>query len=170
MQTNFFHTLSALSVRGDWKITIKQNGQQLIVSVLLQDQQCGDDAAKTIPPLILKGTPIELDEGFFNNITAPVKATAQLFANMEAYMKAQETAQLESKMEKQKQTQAEQEKSAQEKKYEAAMKKAEELKAEGKPREAWMKLPDPAAFPQYADIIRSRKAELSAQFQQPSLF
>lgn len=165
MQTNFFHTLSALHVQGDWKITIKQNGQQLIVSVLLQDQQCGDDAAKTIPPLILKGTPIELDEGFFNNITAPVKATAQLFANMEAYMKAQETAQLESKMEKQKQTQAEQEKSAQEKKYEAAMKKAE-----GKPREAWMKVPDPAAFPQHADTIRSRKTELSAQFQQPSLF
>lgn len=170
MQTNFFHTLSALNVRGDWKINIKQNGQHLIVSVLLEDQQCGDDAGKTIPPLILKGTPLELDEGFFTNVTEPVKATAQLFVNMEAYMKAQETAQFQSKMEKQKQTKAEQEKSTHERKYEAAIKKAEELEAEDKHREAWMKLPDPAEFPEHAETIRSRKTELSAKFQQPSLF
>jgi len=170
METNFFQSLSALQLQGDWNITIQQTKtQSLIVSVLLKNESCGDEARKVIPPIILKGSAAEMDEGFFANITEPLKATAQLFLNMESYMKQQETAQLQSKMEKDKANKAEKEKSDKDKKYEAALKAADELEKAGKYREAWIKVPEPTDYPDYAEAIRKRKSELSAKFP-PDLF
>jgi len=164
METNFFKQTADLHLQGDLQITIKQQDAILIVSVLLKNDTCGDDARKVGPPILLKGTAHEIDEGFFANIAAPLQTTSQLFVNMEAYLKAQETAQQQSKMEQQKiskETKAQDEKT---KKYEAAIKKPEELASEGKFREAWAKYPDPLDHPERADIIRKRKAELSSKF------
>lgn len=102
METNFFKQTTDLHLQGDLRITIKQQDPILIVSVLLKNDTCGDDARKVVPPILLKGTADEIDEGFFANIAAPLQTTSQLFVNMEAYLKAQETAQQQSKMEQQK--------------------------------------------------------------------
>ena len=170
METNFFQSLSAMQVQGDWNITVQQTKENsLLVSVLLNNNACGDDARKLIPPIILRGSAAELDEGFFANITEPLKTTSQLFLNMESYMKQQELAQVQSKMEKDKATKAEKEKSDKDKKYDAALKAAEELEKAGKYREAWMKLPEPTDYPDHAETIRQRKSELSAKFA-PDLF
>jgi len=167
---DFFQSLSALQVQGDWKISIRQDKENaLLVSVLFTNNECGDDARKLIPPIILKGTAQELDEGFFANISAPIQVTSQLLVNMESYLKQQEQAQLQSKMHKEKAGKAEKQKTDKEKKYEAAMNKVDELEAEGKHRDAWMKVPDPAEYPEQAEELRKRKEGLSAQFA-PSLF
>jgi len=171
MQTNFFEHIAALDLQGELKLTIvKTKDNTLTVSLLLNNDSCGDEAKNLIPPLILKGTAEELNAGFFPNIQAPLQVTSQLFVNMESYMKQREAAQLQSQMEKDKAKKTEQQKSEKDKKYEGALKKAQELQAEGRFREAWVKLPDPSAFPEHADDIRKRKSELSAQFEQTSLF
>lgn len=167
---NFFQNLIALQVKGEWKITINQHDEgKLIVSVLLDNKQCGDEARKLIPPLILKGTAAELDEGFFNAISAPVQTTAQLFSNMEAYLKAQDEAKKQSAMEKDRETKAEKEKGEKQKKFESSMKRVDELEAEGKFKEAWMKVPEISEYPEQEALLRKRKEDLSAQFA-PSLF
>ena len=170
MESTFFQSIAALNVKGEWKIVISQTIENnLIVSVLLCNEQCGDDARKLIPPILLKGSPKEIDEGFLNAIEAPVKVTSQLFVNMESYLKQQELAQLESKLEKDKVAKAASNKTDKEKKYETALKKVDELEAEGKFKEAWMKVPEATEYPEHADSLRKRREALSPKFA-PSLF
>jgi len=170
METNFFQNIVALQVAGDWKINIaKESADRLIVSVLYYNEAIGDGARKIIPPILLKGTAQELDEGFFQAVEQPVKDTAQLFTNMEHFLKEKEKAKVKSQMEKETTTKADKQKTDKQKKYEDGMKKVEELEAEGKCREAWMKVPSAQDYPEQAEIIKARKAALSAQFA-PDLF
>lgn len=170
METNFFKAIIALQVAGDWTISItKETEQRLIVSVLFYNNSIGDDARKKVPPLLLKGTPQELDEGFFQAIKQPVEQTAQLFANMEQFLKEKERAKIASQMQKENASKADSEKSDKQKKYEEAMKKVDELEAEGKYREAWIKVPQAELYPEQAETIRNRRMELSKQFA-PDLF
>jgi len=88
METNFFKTILVLQVAGNWKINIaKEDTDKLIVSLLFFNDTVGDDARKKVPPILLKGTAEEIDSGFFEAIEQPVKDTAQLFANMEQFLK-----------------------------------------------------------------------------------
>lgn len=99
-----------------------------------------------------------------------MQAASALMDNMEAFMKQLEEAQKQSAMEKEKADKEKKENEAKEKKYKDAMAKADELEKEGKHRDAWMKVPDPADYPEKADEIRKRKRELSDKFSSPSLF
>ena len=66
MQTNFFRQIGKLNLTGDLQITLRQGAENsFVLSVLLNNEQCGDEARKTIPPLNLRGTAEELDNGFF---------------------------------------------------------------------------------------------------------
>ncbi|MFV8334697.1 hypothetical protein ACNQF7_01280 [Flavobacterium sp. RSP29] len=57
METNFFKSILALHVAGNWKISIaKEDTDRLIVSVLFFNDSIGDDARKKVPPILLKGT------------------------------------------------------------------------------------------------------------------
>lgn len=170
METNFFTSIVALQVTGDWKINIaKEAAGRLIVSVLFYNDTVGDDARKIVPPILLKGTPQELDEGFFKAVQQPVTETAQLFANMEQFLKGKETARAKSQMEKDTKLKADKGKTAKETKYADALLKVDELEAEGKHKEAWMKVPSVQEYPEKAEALRARKAGLSAQFA-PDLF
>ncbi|WP_118975769.1 PRTRC system protein E [Taibaiella koreensis] len=170
METTFFKQLAALGLKADLHIAIAQPRENyMVVTVRLSDDQCGDDAAKLIPPLNLKGSPEDFDSSFFSNIGQPLKVTDTLFANMEVYLKQQEVALAASKMAKEKAAQEEKNKSEKEKKYDEGLKKAAELEAEGKHREAWMKVPDPSLYPEHAEEIRQKREALSAHFA-PSLF
>jgi PRTRC genetic system protein E len=165
METNFFKSILALQVAGNWKINIaKEDAGKLIVSVLFFNDSIGDDARKKVPPILLKGTAEELDEGFFEALEQPVKETAQLFANMEQFLKEKEQAKIASQMEKDNTLKMGKEKTEMQKKFEEAMKKADELETAGKFKEAWMKVPQADLYPEYKDIIHTRKAELSDKF------
>ncbi len=170
METNFFQALFDLEVQGDINMTIRRTAENILyVTVHLNNSACGDNAQRLIPPMNLKGTAAELDEGFFNTVGAPLQTTSQLFVNMESYMKQQEQAAAQSKMAKDKEDKEVKEKSDKEKKLEAVLKKADELEAEGKYREAWIKVPEPSDYPEQADMLKERRASLSAHFA-PSLF
>ncbi|HQS22908.1 MAG: prtrc system protein e [Sphingobacteriia bacterium 24-36-13] len=168
--TNFFSEVAALNITGDLQLTIRKGAENnWIVSVMLNNEQCGDDARKLIPPLNLKGTVNELDEGFFERITTPLQSASGLLDNMEAFMKQLEEAKTQSAMEKEKADKEKKAKEEKEKKFKEAMAKVDELEKEGNYRDAWMKVPDPAQFPEQAEVIRKRKTALSAKFA-PDLF
>lgn len=170
MNTNFFNQIAQLGVAGNLHLTIAKGAENsLIVSVMLQNEQCGDNAKNIIPPLNLRGTAEELDSGFFENITAPIRAVSGLMVNMEAFMKQVEIAKSSSAREKEKSDKAKKEGEAKNKNFKDAMLKVDELEKEGRYKDAWMKVPDPAAYPDYAETIRKRKTSLSAKFA-PDLF
>lgn len=168
--TNFFNQIAQLQIIGDLHITIAQGAEdRLIVLVMLQNEACGDNAKHSIPPLSLRGTAEELDQGFFENIASPMQCASGLMVDMESYMKQLEQTKMNSAMEKQKADSQKKEAEAKDKKFSEAMAKADELEKEGKFREAWIKVPEVHEFPLKAEQIRTRKSELSAQFA-PDLF
>lgn len=171
MNTNFFSQIAQMNLTGDLHLIISKGAERnLVVSVLLNNDQCGDEAKNLILPYNLKATANELDEHFFTRITTPMRAASALMDNMEAFIKQLEKAKKQSAIEKEKADREKKEKEAKEKKYKEAMTKADELEKEGKYREAWSKVPEPADFPEQAEEIRKRKRELSDKFSSPSLF
>ena len=168
--TNFFSSIAALNITGDLQVTIRKGAESnWIVSVMLNNEQCGDDARKLIPPLNLRGSAEELDNGFFERITTPIQTVSGLMVDMEGFTKQLEEVKKQSAMEKEKTDRERKEKEAKEKKYREAMQKVDELEKEGKHRDAWMKVPDPSEYPEQAEAIRKRKSSLSSKFA-PDLF
>ncbi|MFH7000526.1 PRTRC system protein E [Flavobacterium bizetiae] len=171
MNANFFNQIAQMGITGDLQLTISKGiDNTIIVSIMLQNEQCGDNAKQMIPPLNLRGTAEELDEGFFQQITKPLQTASGLMVNMEAFMKQLEAAKKQSAMEKEKSDIQKKEQETKDKKFKDGMAKADELEKEGKFREAWMKVPEIADYPEKADEIRKRKSELSNQFSSTGLF
>ena len=151
-------------------MVLKKDGDALIVSLLLTNEQCADKAKALIPPLVLKGTAQELDSGFFSQVTAPIETTSGLMTNMEVYLKGQEAAKVQSKMEKDKENKERKEGDAKDKKLNDALQQAAQLQKEGKYKEAWAKVPDPSKYPERAEELRKMRKELSDKFTPPDLF
>lgn len=167
--TNFFNQIAQMKITGDLHITIRRAENNFIVSVLLNNEQCGDSAKNLIVPYNLTGTADELDNGFFGKITSPLEQASGLMVNMEAFMKQLEEAERQSAMEKAKADKEKKEKEAKVKKYNEALEKTEALEKEGKFKEAWTALPKSAEFPEYAEQIRKRQSVYEHHFA-PSLF
>ena len=170
MNTNFFNQTQQLDFTGVLQLNISKGAENnLIVSVLLNNEQCGDEARKLIPPLNLRGTAEELDNGFFESISTPLQTASGLMVDIENFMKQLEEAKKKSAMEKEKQDKEKKEKEAKEKKYNVALQKAEELEKEGKYKEAWSALPKVSEYPDFAETIRKKQDEYERHFA-PSLF
>jgi PRTRC genetic system protein E len=171
MNTNFFNQIQQLDFTGVLQLNISKGIESnLIVTVMLNNEQCGDNAKNGIPPLTFNATPQEFDEGFFEQITAPIKTVSGLMVDMEKFLKQLEEVKKHSAIEKEKADKQKKEQEAKDKKFKDAMAKADELEKEGKFREAWIKVPDINEFPEKADEIRKRKTSLSDKFGTPSLF
>ncbi|QOR73735.1 PRTRC system protein E [Cruoricaptor ignavus] len=170
MQTKFFRQLAKMNLVGDLNLTLRPTEENsFVLSVLLRNEQCGDEAGKLIPPLNLRGTAEELDNGFFESIKAPLQTVSGLMVNMENFMKQVEEAKKQSAMEKEKADREKKEKEAKEKKYKDAFAKAEALEKEGKYKEAWSALPKASEYPDFAETIRKKQNEYERHFA-PSLF
>jgi PRTRC genetic system protein E len=146
MNTNFFNQIQQLDFTGVLQLNISKGTEtNLIVSVMLNNEQCGDSAKNLIPPLTFNATAQEFDEGFFEQITAPVQTVSGIMVDMEKFLKQMEEVKKQSAMEKKK----EKEKKKKKPKTRSlkTMAKADELEKEGKFREAWMKVPDMPSFP-----------------------
>ncbi|OCB70970.1 PRTRC system protein E [Flavobacterium crassostreae] len=171
MNTNFFNQIAQLDFTGVLQLNISKGAENnLIVSVILNNEQCGDNAKNLIPPLTFNATPQEFDDGFFDQITAPIQTVSGLMMDMEKFLKQMEEVKKQSAMEKEKADKQKKEQEAKDKKFKDGMAKAEELEKEGKFREAWMKVPEITEFPEKGDEIRKRKNALSEKFATPSLF
>ncbi|WP_312399871.1 hypothetical protein [Chryseobacterium sp.] len=57
MQTNFFRQLAKMNLSGDLQLTLRPTEENsFVLSILLNNEQCGDETRKLIPPLNLRGT------------------------------------------------------------------------------------------------------------------
>lgn len=170
MNTNFFSLMTQIGFTGNLNITIQKSSEnQFIVSVILQNYECRDEAKNRIPPLNLRGTSEELDNGFFENIIQPIQSASYLMVNMDSFMVQLEEAKKHSAMQK---PNADKEKKAnddKDKKYSEAMKKAEALEMEGKFKDAWTALPKLSEFPLHALEIKAKQEVYEKEFA-PNLF
>lgn len=171
MQTNFFQTIQDLNVTGDWKLTISKDKEGMfIVSIFFFNNQSGDEAAKLVPPMLLKGTPADLDDGFFAVIAEPIQRASALFTNMAQYNQSIETAKGKSKIEQGQQDKERKEKDNRKKQYEEKMKRVAELEEKKKIGEAIGAMPKAEEYPEYAETIQKKLDELWQQHQQLSMF
>jgi len=99
MQTNFFEHINSLEFQGALNLNFIKNAEGLLTVSVFLPNATADTAGNVIPPMILKGNAAELGEGFFNAIAAPVKQTAELFANLDAYQQSLKKAAENSKAE-----------------------------------------------------------------------
>lgn len=100
---NLFKTLSEVLGHGcTATITIAQKDGVMTVGVLPGNNLVKDSAKNKIVPLNLTGTPEELDEGFVNAISEPIRKTSGLLVDMATFEKAAEEAKAQSKMEEEK--------------------------------------------------------------------
>ena len=170
MNANFFNQITQLNFTGNLQLTIAKGAENnLVVSLMVQNEQCGDNAKQLIPPLNLRGTAEELDNGFFESISTPLQTASGLMVDMEAFMKQIEEAKKKSAMEKDKTDKEKKEREAKEKKYKEAFEKAETLEKDGKYKEAWSALPRISEHPDFAEVIRKKQDEYERHFA-PSLF
>lgn len=148
MNTNFFSQIQQLDFTGNLQLTITKGAESnLIVTVLLLNEQCGDSAKNLIPPLTFNATSQEFDEGFIQQITTPVQKVSGLMVDMEKFQKQLDEAKAQSAIEKTKAEKEKKEQEAKDKKFKDSMAKVDELEKEGKFREAWIKVPDIAEYP-----------------------
>mgnify|MGYP003582601771 CR=1 FL=1 len=170
MNTNFFSQVAAMELQGNLQINITQGSNgRMVVSLVLDNQHCNDGAKKLIPPLVLNATYEELDKQFFETVSRPMKQVSAVMVDMESFVKQLEQAKIQSTMSKQQAQQKDKEQESEEKKLQGIWAKVGQLEAEGKYREAWTKIPDPAKYPEHAEKIRNKRLELSAKFE-PDLF
>ncbi|MEZ2334711.1 PRTRC system protein E [Mucilaginibacter sp. RCC_168] len=99
MKTNFFEHITALEFQGALNLNLTKSAEGFLTICVYLPNATTDTAGNVIPPMILKGNAAELDEGFFDAIAAPVKQTATLFANMDAYQQGLKKAAENSKAE-----------------------------------------------------------------------
>src|SRR5690554_1988266 len=138
MNTNFFSQIQKLDFTGNLQLTITKGAENnLIVSVLLNNEQCGDSAKNLIPPLTFNASAQEFDEGFFQQISTPIQKVSGLMVGMEKFQKQLDEAKAQSAIEKAKTEKEKKEQEAKDKKFKQAMDKVDELEKEGKFREAW---------------------------------
>ena len=70
----FFQTINRMITAGtDLSINIRQVNDKLTVAVMPRRAGLKDEAGEQIVPLVLNGTPEELDMEFLGAITAPVQ-------------------------------------------------------------------------------------------------
>lgn len=158
---NFFRQIAKMDINSKLTLSItKATESTILVSILIENDSCGDKAKNIIPPFNLKGSPEELDSGFFEHIKKPVQMADGLISNMQNFLKGLETAQANSAMEKQK---SDKEK-ANGKKYREAVQKADALANAGKYKEAWSALPKVADYPEHKEEIRKKQDSYEKQF------
>ncbi|MFW2477291.1 MAG: PRTRC system protein E [Sediminibacterium sp.] len=171
MHTNFFSQIKLLNITGNLRLNIlpQENGD-LIVSLLLDTSLVKDKAANLIPPLVLKGSDSDLDNGFFQAISQPVQTTQSLLLNMQQYVEALDKANKESRIMKDKEDIQKKDKDNKRKKFDEQMKKVDDLVKLKKVGEAIGQLPELKQFPEFETEIKKKSQELRGQHSSLSLF
>ncbi len=165
METNFFKQIAKMDSESKLTLTIaKATADIIVVSILVENDGCGDKAKNIIPPFKVTGTPEKLDSGFFEHIKKPIQKVDCLLSNMESFLKQVETAEANSAMKKGNSDKSKKESDPKEKKYRDAMEKAEKLEREKKYAQAWSALPNASEHPEYKEIIAQKKEKYTRKF------
>lgn len=137
---DFFKQFSELLSEGEYAtVVITKKGDKLTVSILPSNDRIGDEAVKSIPPIVATGTPEELDAELLSTISAPLLDALAMRTSVKDYEAAKKAA-------AEKTQKAKEEKEAKKKAEEAAKKKEEEKKAKAGKKEEKKKDEAPSVF------------------------
>ncbi len=160
MDMFFFKEISGLIPEGtELTVTIKRVGNEMIVSVLPRVKDLKDEAAKKLVPLVVSGTPDELDKGFSAAISNPIQEATGLLVNMKDFEKSVGKAQGSSKIA-----------DANKKKYDQLVKNAEELEKSKKLKSAIACLNEAMPYATDKPALKARIDKLKARQGAGSLF
>lgn len=168
-----FNNLASMLGDGDTlNMTITRKGERMIVSLVPKLANTKNELQSKISPLVLSGTPDELEDGFINAITAPIQKATGIISNANEFEKSAEKAVAGSKNTG-KSASDSKKKEEEERKanYAKAMKRADEHEKAGQFREAVSDLED---ADKYAtgnhSAIQGRIDKLNKILSKPSLF
>ena len=98
----FFKTISEHMKDGQQlSLTIKKNGENLVVSILPDTSSVKDKSVSNLTPLVMNGTPDDFENGFAEAL-APVDKAIGLISDVKAYENEVEQARSKSEMESRK--------------------------------------------------------------------
>lgn len=167
----FFKEISGLLTEGvELNLTVARSGDKLVVSVLPKVKDVKDEAAKRIIPVVVSGSPDELDREFSAAISSPVQSATGLLTNMKEFEKSTEAAAKNSKSVKAEQDKAKKLADDNKKKLDKLTKKADEFEKDKKYKNAVACLKQALEFSANKSSLESKIQKLEALAGQNSLF
>lgn len=156
----------------DLSINIRQVNDKLTVAVMPRRAGLKDEAGEQIVPLVLNGTPEELDMEFLGAITAPVQKAQGILTNLETFEKQAEQAVSQSKAAKSVAEKESKEVREKREKMEKLLKKAEDATGGKRYSEAltWLRQAKRLAMPDKQKEIDVKIAEVQKKASEGSLF
>ncbi len=158
----FFQSINTMMAAGtDLSINIRKVGEQLVVSTLPRNNNLKGEAQSYLIPLMVTGTPIELDAGFLQAILQPIQKAGGLLINLEQFEKQAQATASKTKSEKPKLDKEANEGKEKRENYEKCLKKADELTSVKRHSEALTYLKQAKTFAtpmQLTDLAKKIKA------------
>lgn len=133
----FFQSIYQMMSAGtDLSINIRRMDGNLSVAIMPKRSNLKDEARQLIVPLVLNGTPIELDTQFLQSVTAPLQKAQGILINLETFEKQAQQATTQSKGTKSANVKETKETRDKQDKMEKLLKRAEEAFTAGRYSEA----------------------------------
>lgn len=167
----FFQTINQMITAGtDLSINIRRVNNNLTVAVV--PRRSGVKDGERIVPLILNGTPEELDAGFLQAVGTPVRKAQGILTNLETFEKQAEQAVSQSKAARSAAEKESKEVREKREKMEKLLKKAEDAMTGKRYSEAltWLKQAKVLALPDKQKEIDEKMAEVQKKASEGSLF
>ena len=167
----FFQAINQMITAGtDLSINIRRVNNNLTVAVV--PRRSGVKDGERIVPLILNGTPEELDAGFLQAVGTPVQKAQGILTNLEAFEKQAEQAASQSKAARSAAEKESKEVREKREKMEKLLKKAEDAMTGKRYSEAltWLKQARILALPDKQKEIDEKIAEVQKKASEGSLF
>ncbi len=167
----FFQTINQMITAGtDLSINIRRVNNNLTVAVV--PRRSGVKDGERIVPLILNGTPEELDAGFLQAVGTPVQKAQGILTNLETFEKQAEQAVSQSKAARSAAEKESKEVREKREKMEKLLKKAEDAMTGKRYSEAltWLKQAKVLTLPDKQKEIDEKMAEVQKKASEGSLF
>ncbi len=169
----FFQAINRMITAGtDLSINIRQADNRLTVAVMPRRTGLKGETGGQIVPLVLNGTPEELDMEFLQAISVPVQKAQGILTNLETFEKQAEQAASQNKAAKPSSEKDPKEVREKREKMERLLKKADEATAGNRYSEAltWLKQAKVLAVPDRQKDIDAKMAEVQKKAAEGSLF
>ena len=169
----FFQSIYQMIASGtDLNINIRRVEDKLTVAVMPRRTNLKDEAQQLMVPLILNGTPAELDAEFLQAVVTPLQKTQGILTNLETFEKQADQAAAQSKAAKSATEKESKEVREKQEKMEKLLQKADEAATARKYSEAaiWLKQARALATPDKQKEIDSKMQEVQKKVSEGSLF
>lgn len=169
----FFQAINRMITAGtDLSFSIRQVDNRLTVAVMPRRTGLKGEAGGQIVPLVLNGTPEELDAEFLQAISTPVQKAQGILTNLETFEKQAEQAASQNKGAKSPLEKEPKEVREKREKMEKLLKKADEAIAGKRYSEAltWLRQAKVLATPDRQKDIDAKMAEVQKKASEGSLF